>query len=159
MYALESLRLQPFCTIRAFGPVVLLWSRFCNIHVVEPPCDWGGGRMPAEAEGLPWVLSQAGLLSKIFSQSLKANPEGTSGQAPQYFSTTVEKEEVSSPCSTKSKARLEPRWWDEAGSRLRAAWGLGHCTHQLLLGGDSSRDGGKGHCTADTLRFTLQTSK
>lgn len=24
---------------------------------------------------------------------------------------------------------------------------------------DSSRDAGKGHCTADILRFTLQTSK
>lgn len=137
----------------SFG-AAFVTSTWLNPHVTG-----GGGRMPAEAEGLPWVLSQAGLLSKIFSQSLKANPEGTSGQAPQYFSTTVEKEEVSSPCSTKSKARLEPRWWDEAGSRLRAAWGLGHCTHQLLLGGDSSRDGGKGHCTADTLRFTLQTSK
>lgn len=27
------------------------------------------------------------------------------------------------------------------------------------LEADSSRDAGKGHCTADTLRFTLQTSK
>lgn len=111
MYARESPRLQPVCTIKAlvqrfsFGAAFVI-STWLNSHVTS-----GEKWMPTEAEGLAMSSKPewTGLLSAILSQSLKATPEGTACQAPLYFSTTVEKEEVSSPGSTKSKTWLEPR--------------------------------------------------
>lgn len=78
------------------------------------------------------------------------NASVTSLQASRYFSTSVEKEEIPSTCSTKAK-----RGWNlgskRGGEPPGVAWG--HCTYQLLLGGELLQRAGKGRHTAATSAF------
>lgn len=99
----------------------------------------------------------AGLLSEILSQSLKANPEGTSCQEPTISLQLWRKKRFLPQAAQKAK-----HGWNLGGEQGAAFERLGDrvtAPTSCCLEADSSGDAGKGHCTADTLRFTLQTSK